>query len=382
VPHLASSGIPFEPLVSNSPDSLPDNALLPEKIFRKMVSLERKRAERSGRRLVLLLLECPRLLQSGRNSALDSALLSLLRSARDTDVAGWYRENAILGVLFNEILASESSIVEILSRKVSRALVDALGPQQATEVTLSFHVFPDDFQGQDPGHRAFSIMYPDLAPELESKRASLVVKRCIDIGGGLALLVLLAPLMLLIACLVGATSRGPILFRQKRLGRFGEGFTFLKFRSMYAKTDQSIHENYIKWFIANQNRSKSEGKNHSQAFYKLTNDPRITKVGAFLRRTSLDELPQLWNVVTGKMSLVGPRPPLPYEFESYKIWHRRRLLVKPGITGFWQVDGRSRVKFDDMVRMDLQYAAAWSLWLDIKILWRTPRAVLSGNGAC
>jgi lipopolysaccharide/colanic/teichoic acid biosynthesis glycosyltransferase len=148
---------------------------------------------------------------------------------------------------------------------------------------------------------------------------------------------------------------------------------------MYAKSDPAIHEVYIKSFISNQVDSQG-GENQ---VFKLQADPRITRVGRILRRTSLDEIPQFFNVLSGNMSLVGPRPPLPYEFAAYEIWHRRRLLaVKPGITGFWQVEGRSRVKFDEMVRMDIAYARTWSLWADIKILWRTPRAVVSGNGAC
>jgi len=130
--------------------------------------------------------------------------------------------------------------------------------------------------------------------------------------------------------------------------------------------------------IANQAGSSGAGNN----VYKIQGDPRVTRLGAFLRRTSLDELPQFFNVLQGQMSLVGPRPPIPYEFTSYHIWHRRRLLaVKPGITGYWQVEGRSRVKFDEMVRMDLDYARKWSLWRDIKILLQTPHAVFSGNGA-
>jgi lipopolysaccharide/colanic/teichoic acid biosynthesis glycosyltransferase len=121
---------------------------------------------------------------------------------------------------------------------------------------------------------------------------------------------------------------------------------------------------------------------NDQGVYKLTKDSRITPVGAFLRKTSMDELPQFLNVLKGEMSLVGPRPPIPYEVEAYDIWHRRRLLeAKPGITGLWQVCGRSRVNFDDMVRLDLQYARTWSLWMDIKILLRTPGAVLLGAGA-
>jgi lipopolysaccharide/colanic/teichoic acid biosynthesis glycosyltransferase len=128
--------------------------------------------------------------------------------------------------------------------------------------------------------------------------------------------------------------------------------------------------------------NKQPMNGNSQGVYKLTKDPRITRVGAFLRKTSMDELPQLLNVLKGEMSLVGPRPPIPYEVEAYDIWHRRRLLeAKPGITGLWQVCGRSRVNFDDMVRLDLQYARTWSLWVDIKILLRTPGAVLLGAGA-
>ena len=130
---------------------------------------------------------------------------------------------------------------------------------------------------------------------------------------------------------------------------------------------------YIKRFIAG---------NVNETVYKITEDPRVTRVGRFLRKTSLDELPQFFNVLRGEMSLVGPRPPIPYELEAYDIWHRRRLLeVKPGITGLWQVNGRSKLRFDDMVRLDLQYATAWSLWLDIKILLQTPRAVFSREGA-
>ena len=115
--------------------------------------------------------------------------------------------------------------------------------------------------------------------------------------------------------------------------------------------------------------------------YKITNDPRVTGVGRWLRKTSLDELPQLWNVLRGEMSLVGPRPPIPYECECYALWHHRRVLIKPGITGLWQVRGRSRLNFDDMVRLDLKYSKQWSIWLDIKILLQTPKAVLMGEGA-
>jgi lipopolysaccharide/colanic/teichoic acid biosynthesis glycosyltransferase len=184
--------------------------------------------------------------------------------------------------------------------------------------------------------------------------------------------------MALIAAAIKLTSPGPVLFRQVRLGQAGRGFTFLKFRSMHAKSDHAVHEAYIKSFIADKVDSAGDSK-----VFKMQSDSRVTRVGRFIRRTSLDEIPQFFNVLAGHMSLVGPRPPLPYEFANYKVWHRRRLLaVKPGITGIWQVEGRSRVKFDDMVRMDIAYARNWSLWNDIRILLKTPGAVFGGNGAC
>jgi lipopolysaccharide/colanic/teichoic acid biosynthesis glycosyltransferase len=172
------------------------------------------------------------------------------------------------------------------------------------------------------------------------------------------------------------------LFRQQRIGRFGKSFTFLKFRSMYVNNDPTVHQEYVKNLIEDAAEPVSSGRS-GNGVYKLVNDKRITPVGRFLRRSSLDELPQFLNVLMGDMSLVGPRPPLPYELAAYQTWHRRRLLaVKPGITGLWQVTSRSTVKFDEMVRLDLRYASTWTPWLDFKILMRTPHAVIKGSGAC
>jgi lipopolysaccharide/colanic/teichoic acid biosynthesis glycosyltransferase len=200
-----------------------------------------------------------------------------------------------------------------------------------------------------------------------------------DIAGSLFALVLFSPLLAVIAVLVKLTSRGPILYRQVRIGRYGRRFTFLKFRSMHNKNDHKVHEEFVKRLIAGGVDTPGNG---SSSVYKLTNDKRITPIGRFLRKSSLDELPQLFNVLQGDMSLVGPRPPLPYEFEAYHTWHKQRLIaVQPGITGLWQVTGRSRTKFDEMVRLDLKYASSWTVWGDIKILSQTPRAVISGEGA-
>jgi lipopolysaccharide/colanic/teichoic acid biosynthesis glycosyltransferase len=189
------------------------------------------------------------------------------------------------------------------------------------------------------------------------------------------------PLLLIIALAIKVSSKGPVFFKQQRVGQYGECFTFLKFRSMYVNNDERVHRKFVTEMIANETAPGHAGKK-TDGVYKIKNDSRVTRVGKFLRRTSLDELPQLLNVLKGEMSLVGPRPAIPYELAAYQTWHRRRVLeAKPGITGMWQVAGRSRVQFDDMVRMDLRYAMAWSPWLDLKILLLTPMAVIRGSGA-
>jgi len=150
---------------------------------------------------------------------------------------------------------------------------------------------------------------------------------------------------------------------------------------MRVSNDASIHREYVKRFIAGQ-AGTAAANGEQKTVFKITNDPRVTWIGKFMRRTSVDELPQFWNVLKGEMSLVGPRPPIAYELEAYDLWHRRRLLeAKPGITGLWQVEGRSKTTFDEMVRLDLRYSRTWSTLLDIKILLQTPRAVFSGDGA-
>jgi exopolysaccharide biosynthesis polyprenyl glycosylphosphotransferase len=225
-----------------------------------------------------------------------------------------------------------------------------------------------------------SKFYDELLHETSPKRWPRAVKRSMDVAGSLFALLFGLPLFLAVALAIKLTSDGPVLFRQKRIGQYGRKFNFLKFRSMRVNNDASIHQEYIKKFIASGAAHQQPGD--APATYKIKADPRVTPIGSFLRKTSLDELPQFFNVLMGDMSLVGPRPPLVYEVECYNIWHRTRLLAaKPGITGLWQVTGRSRVKFDDMVRMDLQYATTWSLWLDVKILLQTPLAVFTANGA-
>ena len=286
-------------------------------------------------------------------------------------------------MIFTEIGAAEDkSIVHALSTKITESLYDKLSVREINEIRISFHVFPEDWDEEGHDGPVTSTLQMELTREINKKKVSLSVKRLIDIVGSLVGLVLCLPVLAIIALAIKLTSRGPVFFRQVRLGQYGRKFTFLKFRSMYVNNDHRIHEEYVTRFIVG--ASDTEQINgDQQKVYKLTADPRITPVGRFLRNTSLDEIPQFLNVLLGDMSLVGPRPPVTYEFNRYDLWHKQRLLaLKPGITGLWQVDGRSRVKFDDMVRLDIRYARSWSLWLDIKILLQTPRAVISGSGAC
>lgn len=209
-----------------------------------------------------------------------------------------------------------------------------------------------------------------------AKRAA---KRVLDIAGSSVLLAVLSPLLLTTAIVIRMDSKGPVIFKQQRIGLNGAPFTFYKFRSMYPDVDPSRHKEYVQSFIVN-GTGPSTLTNGGTKIYKLTDDDRVTRVGRFIRKTSIDELPQLFNVLKGEMSLVGPRPPLPYESEVYTETHKKRLTVMPGITGLWQVSGRNELTFDDMIELDLAYVDGWSMWLDLKILLKTVRVVLFNTG--
>jgi lipopolysaccharide/colanic/teichoic acid biosynthesis glycosyltransferase len=365
-------------LIHRQARSAPD--FLPQDIFRRMLFLERKRTERSERGFVLMLLRSRELLKD--QAAFNQVLSALVTSTRDTDTKGWYQEHSTIGMIFTELGAHADgrTVANALLLKVTKALSQTLSLAQINQIGLSFYVFPEKWDGGSPADESDSRIYHDLLRDPADRVASRLIKRSMDIVGSLFALILFLPLFLLIALAVKLTSRGPVLFRQERLGQFGKKFNFLKFRSMYFACDDTVHRDYVRRFIANDGTCRQS--QDSQSPYKLTADKRVTSIGHFLRKTSLDELPQFLNVLKGEMSLVGPRPPVPYEVECYQVWHKTRLLAaKPGITGLWQIGGRSRVEFDDMVRMDLRYASSWSVWLDIKILLQTPYAVFSGTGA-
>jgi lipopolysaccharide/colanic/teichoic acid biosynthesis glycosyltransferase len=375
---------------SNSSDplleSLPSTERVPmnEEIFRRMIAVERKRTERSKAPFLLMLLEV--ISDEGQRKdrkTLDQIAAALLTSSRDTDLIGWYKDQQIVGAMFTGlVLQDKRMLLDTFLSKVTGSLREELTAEQFNQVSISFHLFPDDWDHDKPGRPSNAALYPDLTSHDKGRRSLLLIKRALDVLGSASLLLIFSPVFLAIALAVKASSKGPVFFRQQRVGRYGKTFTFLKFRSMYVDNDASVHKEFVTRMIASGLSQASQKTEGSQGVFKLTNDSRVTRIGRFLRRTSLDELPQFVNVLRGDMSLVGPRPPIPYELAAYQTWHRRRLLgVKPGITGLWQVVGRSRVQFDEMVRLDLRYASTWTPWLDIKILMRTPLAVIKGSGA-
>lgn len=357
--------------------------VLKEETFKAMLTLERRRAGRSRKPFALMLIDSHAVHKDGNGTSLIERLTSVVSDAtRETDIIGWYEDGVTLGVIFTEInLEGKDPITQVLQFKVVTALRDNLDRKLASKLVITVHLFPERWDKDRPDREADIKLYPDLSRKDSKKRFPMVVKRAIDIVGSGILLLVFSPVLAAIALAIKLTSKGPVIFEQERLGQFGGRFKCLKFRTMCTDNDPKIHREFVQRFIAGK-AEKEEKTGAEPGIYKITDDPRVTPIGRFLRKTSLDEFPQFWNVLRGEMSLVGPRPPVPYEFEVYDFWHRRRVLeVRPGITGLWQVSGRSRTCFDDMVRLDLRYSQRWSLWLDFKILLATPLAVFTGDGA-
>jgi len=373
-----------------------------EELFRNAIVRERKRADRSEHPLVVLLVTVADARESSAWFIWPTVVQAVAVVSRKTDVLGWFVRRAVLGLILPDIAQADAAVPSQMVHRIWRELARRLDEDSLAKVSVRLYAYSQGREVDDcrtPGcsskgswcercHGAPWARGGPFAPVdslLETPPGTLRmklrhgIKRGLDIVGSVWLLVALAPLFAVVAGLVKCTSPGPVFFRQVRVGRRGEPFTMLKFRTMHADAGHALHQDYVAWFIESSGKQPRSG----HEVFKLTNDPRVTRVGHFLRKTSLDELPQFWNVLRGEMSLVGPRPPLPFEVERYQPWHRRRVLeVKPGITGLWQVSGRSRTTFDDMVRLDLRYARTWSLWTDIKILAATPWAVISGKGAC
>jgi exopolysaccharide biosynthesis polyprenyl glycosylphosphotransferase len=300
-------------------------------------------------------------------------ILDLVRaSTRDTDISGFVNDKTI-GVLLPD--TDQKGAEEICGK-----LLDG---NKNTKFSATTWSYPDQiFESLVKTGSIRADAFPfELKHSIDTLWFELLVKRGIDIVGSMIGLVIFMPVMLMTALVLKVTSPGPVIFSQIRLGKQGVPFTFYKFRSMHINMDDQIHRNYIDDFI-NGNHEKINQGNTDQPLYKNKSDPRITKVGRFIRKTSIDELPQFFNVLKGEMSLVGPRPPLPYEAEKYQAWHLSRILeMKPGITGLWQVEGRSKTEWDDSVRLDIRYIQNWSFIYDLTILFRTVKTVLRDSGA-
>jgi lipopolysaccharide/colanic/teichoic acid biosynthesis glycosyltransferase len=356
-----------------------DHAFYDETHFHHMLRLERMRTERSKKPFLLILLDISKLMvKYCQEETIASIKTTLIPSLREIDIRGWYNKHRTIGIIFTEITAEQDTFIDLVIHKIYNRFYERLDPCWIDNIEISFHLFPEDGDSGSFNDKTFNInLYPDLTKRNLGKMFSLAVKKVIDVTGSGLILLCFFPLFLIIAAAIKATSRGPVFFKQERVGFNGKTFALLKFRSMKTNCDSAQHQNYIKKYICEQNNAAVE-----PGVFKLTNDSRITPIGHFLRKSSLDELPQLINVLMGDMSLLGLRPPIPYECELYDILHRQRLLsCKPGITGLWQVMGRSRTTFNEMVSLDLKYIREGDLWLDIKILFMTPKAVVNGSGA-
>lgn len=382
--------------------------ILEKSEFAELVRYEKERSERTNRPFSLINIAFTKI--NGKNNArvLKEILKTIEPLIRILDRVGWINKNTIC------ILLPETHIdgAKFVSEKFKNKLNELLGEESSLlDFVVSTYPGIPDFDEENmhsnetkilscspPEICAMEYSLPGLWSEsghitldssccldLESvalpEGCQLVIKRLLDIIGAVFGIIIFSPVMLLIAAAIKLTSKGPLIFRQARMGYQGKKFPFLKFRSMQIGNDESIHRAYVQKLIQGKHKEINMGSEDSPC-YKMKDDPRITPLGKILRKSSMDELPQFFNVLIGQMSLVGPRPPIPYELSNYQSWHLKRVLdVKPGITGLWQVEGRSLTTFDEMVRMDLHYAKNWNLWLDFKILFRTFQAVFTGMGA-
>ena len=262
-------------------------------------------------------------------------------------------------------------VIVTLPWRAQRRIIDIV--QQCHREDVAVRVIPDLFQlnmSQVHVEMLGGVPLMGVRQDISINRTSMVFKRIIDIAITLLMLPLLLPIMLITALAIRIESPGPILFHQERVGFNGKHFKMYKFRSMVANAEDMVHE------VVKRTEDDPEGK-HA----RKDDDPRITRVGHFIRRTSIDELPQFFNVLRGEMSLVGPRPALPEEVTHYKPWHRQRLYVRPGITGLWQVSGRADIPFEEKVLLDIYYIENWSLGIDLQILAQTAPQVVFGRGA-
>jgi lipopolysaccharide/colanic/teichoic acid biosynthesis glycosyltransferase len=346
---------------------LPVGDVLGKHHFLKQMERERLRTDRSKAPLSVVLFRMETTPKPGEFGGVEGLLRALDHSKRETDILGYLREDLVALLLPDTGEPGMQGFLRKIKSRIERFRVSMVSGTYPNQVFDQLLREPSTLPTLSPFY---------IATSKHRKEPGYLLKRTLDIVGAVAGLLLLSPVMLITAIAVAMDSHGPVFFKQARLGRGGVPFRFYKFRSMFVNADDRIHREFVTKLIQGKLEEVNQG-DADNPYYKIKSDPRVTRVGMFIRDKSIDELPQLFNVLRGDMSLVGPRPPLPYEVESYESWHLMRILeVKPGITGLWQVGGHSTTTFDDMVRLDLRYIRNCSLILDLKILFKTVKMLL------
>jgi lipopolysaccharide/colanic/teichoic acid biosynthesis glycosyltransferase len=355
---------------------LVEEGVLPKDYFLNYLRLEKKRVNRSKEPLSIVLFSLNGGTEKDANKdhgEVREFLKYLNKITRETDIKGWLDENVIVVLLPDTGKVGVDSFVEKILRGNGHCLYSIITG------TYPDHLFQELLS--EDGKVKPNFFPLDIDEDHRTAQFQQFLKRSIDVVGALFGLILLLPIILIITLAIKVSSPGPIIFKQIRLGMKGVRFPFYKFRSMYANTNDQIHREYIANLIEGrlEKINQGDGKN---PFFKMKSDSRVTRVGKILRKSSLDELPQFFNVLKGEMSLVGPRPPIPYELERYQPWHLRRILeMKPGITGLWQVNGRHDVTFEERIQYDLNYINGWNFWMDLRIILKTIPALVKMAGA-
>ena len=344
--------------------------VLPQEEFLERLRIEKRRVDRVGNPLSMALFFLKEELLADVKK-LREFLVSIQRDTRETDLKGWVKRN-IFGLLMLDTDGSRAQkCVELLVNGRTKTACDFL------TVTYPDNLFHEILEKAEAVPGILPLESLETAGDASVRQ---ILKRGLDILGALIGLICFSPVMLMTAIAIKLTSSGPILFRQTRLGRRGNHFDFLRFRSMTASKDDRVPREYVFNPINGKYDQVNPG-NRGNPLYNLKNDSHISPVGKTIRKLGLDQLPQLLNVLKGEMSLVGPRPPIPHEVEKFKSGHLRRILaIKPGITGLWQVEGSSPSSLDEMIRLDLRYVQNWSFSLDLKILVKTVRQLLMTQG--
>ena len=398
--------------IAHKPQTVVRNGIYSREELRVLIKQERSRADRGGTRFSLVVFDVNKTETNGGSHSKWLVVDTLTRRLRSTDNVGWFDKENIAVLLYN----ARAEEARCFARDSQKLIVN-MG-QPFSYISYTAWTYPDDWQNIDDGKGISGKYNPGEASSKQdgtishnqipftkqatsefinsaSQPVDITVgnpnrslheamalflgknpawKRIIDIVGSTVILIVSSPLFIFASIFIKIVSPGPVFFKKSLAGYMGKTFTMLKFRTMKVNSDVTDHQQHVSKLI----KGAAQGSEHSEKpMTKLDDHPHIIPFGEILRKTCIDEMPQLINVFKGEMSLIGPRPPIPYEVEEYEQWHKRRLDVLPGLTGLWQVSGKNRLTFREMVSLDIQYGRQLSLWLDIKILLMTPFAIVS-----